>query len=481
MLSQIFAEKVLIFFFFFYRFFIIESFKTHPTLQQYSSESSGISSIENTAQTEPQNFNHKQVLSKMNHFDFSNAVPSQTNKSPSSPAREKRLNYQPSGGSGLPPPPVRYPFNGIGQPLVQPVVSSSSSSSSLTSASPAVKSVKIEHPVTHHHHQHQQQQPNYHSIVVPIPVSHQMYAAIGGGVDGQQLASSTMQQAMMSLPVVHNVFFKTDEHGGGKTMPAIVIPLKPEYLQHLQQQQYLHQQQQQLHPSLLQDIGGADSQNAAGHQRPSVHGGGAGSKTVPFQHQLPSPLPSSPLPSSSPSGGYQQKPNTLVKVKKPFNLIKTDEHRIKHAFNLQQPPHGQLFGSPYAGHHHHQHGGPHHQHHQQQLGDSADDSRFAQTASPGYAAGGHSLIVKRPNAYGYATSPKYATGVNKASPPAAMSAEDVASAMVQQQIQSPYKSPAAYHPSYAYLTGPQDDDYPYRPIYKDTGNNRNDMMTVRSE
>lgn len=496
-----------------------ELFKAHHHPDLYNADS--ISSVEDAVhQTEPQNFNHKQVLSKMNHFDFSNAV-SQANKTP--PPREKRLNYLQPGGGGL--PVARYPYSG-GGPLQQsqvqavgPSVQPHSAAAAITAAAVA-KSVKIEQPsVT----------PNYHSIVVPIPISHQMYAAIGGDpsspVHGHQLASSTVQQAMMSLPVVHNVFFKTDENGGGKTMPAIVIPLKPEYLHQLQQQHYAHLQQQQSAVD--------DSLNAAGHQRP-VHQGAAKALQIQQlqqlqlqqqqQQQQPSASPSSLTPSP-----YSQKPKT-TKVKKPFSLMKDNDlqHRVKQPFGLQH----QFYNNPFAGGaggvghvqlhhagHQQQHGGSGggHQHPQH---DVADDSRYAQTATApapvpihAYSGTGHPLVVKRPHAYGYVSpaSPvptKYAQAVNK-SPPLhhhnhnnhhhhhnnlhhhhqqqqqqlqqqQPSTEELAAAIAQQQLtqqQQPYKA-TTYHPGFAYLNGP-DDDYPYKPIYKDM-NKRNDVLVVRT-
>lgn len=396
----------------------------------------------------------------MNHFDFSNAV-SQPSKTP--PPREKRLNYQPGGGggggNGL--SPIRYTYGGGmggGQSLKASVPPST-----------VIKPVKVE-------------QPNYHSIVVPIPITHHMYAAISGD---STLAGSTTQQAMMmSLPVVHNVFFKTDENGGGKTMPAIVIPLKPEYLHHLQQQQ--QQQQYVHHPS----DAGTDTQNTVGHlQRPVLHGssaaGGSGSKALQYQQQQ---LQSSS--SLTPSTVYQQKPKPS-KVKKPFNTIKDDQHRVKQPFNLQQH---QFYNNPFAGGGHQQqqqqqqHGlylHPGHYVHQPQH-DSSDDSRFAQTAgAPAavpaavhpFSTAGHSLIVKRPHAYGYpapVTPPKFAAAAANKSPQQQLqlSSED----LTQQQ---PYRA-TTYHPGFAYLNGP-DDDFPYRPVYKDGAKKRNDVLVVRTE
>ncbi|XP_025202041.1 TPR-containing protein DDB_G0280363-like [Melanaphis sacchari] len=477
-----------------------------------------ISSVEDDVhQTEPpQNFDHKQVLSKMNHFDFSNAV-SQANKTP--PPREKRLNYLQPGGGGSGPPVARYPYTG-GGPLQQPsqvqmVGPSSQPHSAAINAATAVKSVKIEQPSA---------TPNYHSIVVPIPISHQMYASIGGDssspVHGHQLASSTVQQAMMSLPVVHNVFFKTDENGGGKTMPAIVIPLKPEYLHQLQQQHFAHAQQQQSAAD--------DSLNAAGHQRP-VH---QGAKALQFQqlhHQQQQQQPStSASPSSLTPSPYPQKPKA-AKVKKPFGLQMKDndlQHRVKQPFGLQH----QFYNSPFVGGGGGGHVQLHHAGHQQQHGggsgqqhpqhDPSDDSRYAQTGvAPdsvpihSFPGTGHPIVVKRPHAYGYAspaspTSTKYSQAVNK--PPQLHhhshnnhhhhhhnnnnnlhhhhqqqqqqqqqpSTEELATAIAQQQLlQQPYKA-TTYHPGYAYLNGP-DDDFPYKPIYKDM-NKRNDVLVVRT-
>ncbi|XP_060870175.1 myb-like protein AA [Metopolophium dirhodum] len=489
-----------------------ELFKAHHHPDLYNADS--ISSVEDAGhQAEPQNFNHKQVLSKMNHFDFSNAV-SQANKTPV--PREKRLNYLQPGGGGI--PAARYPYSG-GGPLQQSQVQAVGPSAQPHSAAAAntvagAKSVKIEQPSA---------TPNYHSIVVPIPISHQMYAAIGGDpsspVHGHQLASSTVQQAMMSLPVVHNVFFKTDENGGGKTMPAIVIPLKPEYLHQLQQQHYAHMQQQQSAVD--------DSLNAAGHQRPVHQGAG---KTLQFQQlhqqqlqqlqqqqQQPSASPSSLTPSP-----YAQKPKT-AKVKKPFGLMKDNDlqHRVKQPFGLQH----QFYNNPLVGggggvghvqlHHagHQQHNGGIGGGHQHPQHDAADDSRYAQTATApapvpihAYSGTGHPIVVKRPHAYGYVSpaspaSTKYAQAVNK-SPPLhhhnhnnhhhhhqqqqqQPSTEELATAIAQQQLiqqqqqqqQQPYKA-TTYHPGFAYLNGP-DDDYPYKPIYKDM-NKRNDVLVVRT-
>jgi len=502
---------------------VAELFKAHHQPDLYNADS--ISSLEDAVhQAEPQNFNHKQVLSKMNHFDFSNAV-SQANKAP--PPREKRLNYLQPSGIGL--SASRYPFSG-GGPLQQsqvqavgPSAQPHSAAAAAAIAAAAAKSVKIEQPSA---------TPTYHSIVVPIPLSHQMYAAIGGDssspVHGHQLASSTIQQAMMSLPVVHNVFFKTDENGGGKTMPAIVIPLKPEYLHQLQQQHYAHAAQQQ---QLTVD----DSLNAAGHQLP-VHQGAA--KALQFQQlhqqqlqqQQPSASPSSVSPSSSltPSP-YAQKPKT-AKVKKPFGLMKDNDlqHRVKQPFGLQH----QFYNNPFAGGgggaghvqlhhagHQQQHGGGGHQHSQLE---ATDDSRYTQTATApapvpihAYSGTGHPIVVKRPHAYGYVSpaspaSTKYAQAVNK-SPPLhhhnhnnhhhhhnnlhhhhqpqqqqqqQPSTEELAAAIAQQQLiqqqqqQHQQLKATTYHPGYAYLNGP-DDDYPYKPIYKDM-NKRNDVLIVRS-
>ncbi|XP_050422375.1 bromodomain-containing protein 4-like [Adelges cooleyi] len=411
-----------------------ESYKTHTTPYEHHHTES-ISSIEHTAPAEPQNFNHKQVLSKMNHFDFSNAV-SQVSKTP----REKRLNYQPSSP---PPPPSRYPYSGHQSPL-QSIVPSSVS---------PIKSVKIE-------------QPNYHSIVVPIPFTHQMYAAMtDAGAFGhhqypqlQSTSSSTVHQAMMSLPVVHNVFFKTDENGAGKTMPAIVIPLKPEYLQHLQQQQQYSSLESDS-PSL----------------RPSTSG------KLPFQGQQQQHLQSSAYSGQQQqqSSGNKQKQS---KPKKPV-FVKPEEGRVKQPFSLQQ----HSYYNPYAaaaaaaaaaGHHQH----PHHQQQQsqqQQYHESADDNRYAQSSGAPIQSTvhpyAHSVIVKRPQAYGY-VSP----AVNKFRGP---SADDTVQLQLQAQLQQPQMPQmpfkAAYHGNYAYLTGGPEEDYPYRPIYKDV-KKRNDVMVVRS-
>lgn len=463
-----------------------------------------MSSAEESARAEPQNFDHKQVLSKMNHFDFSNALSQSaaSNKASTSPPREKRLNYQPS--NAVQHVPVRYSYSG-GQSIMQQQqqqqsVAVSSPLSTAMSPSVPVKSVKIEHPT----------QPNYHSIVVPIPISHQMYASIGGdptsAAHGHQLASATVQQAMMSLPVVHNVFFKTDEHGGGQTMPAIVIPLKPEYLQQLQQQQYSGGG---LTPPVADD-----SQNAAGHQRPVHHGsggggGGLGPKTLQYQQQQQM----TPSPYVSQQQQKHAKPSKVVK--KPFGLVKDEHHRVKQPFTLHQH---QFFNNnnnnPFTSGGHFGHVGGGHQHHQlQQLHghqqhDAADDSRYSPSAivpsTPSavlhpFPTAGHSLVVKRPNAYGY-VAPKYVT-VHK-NPPAQqqqqqlqqpMSTEELASAIVQQQqqqqqqhhqhVMQPAFKASAYNPGYAYLSG-QDEDYPYRPIYKDM-NKRNDeplhLQGVRNE
>lgn len=476
-----------------------------------------ISSIEDTAhQVEPQNFNHKQVLSKMNHFDFSNAV-SQANKTP--PSREKRLNYLQPGGGG--PPAARYPYSG-GGPLQQSSLQAVAPSAQphATAAAAAVKSVKVEQPSA---------TPNYHSIVVPIPISHQMYASIGGDptspVHGQQLASSTVQQAMMSLPVVHNVFFKTDENGGGKTMPAIVIPLKPEYLQHLQQQHYAHMQQQQ------QPSASDDSLNAAGHQRP-VHQGATALQFQQLHQQQQQQQQQSPPSPSLTSSPYAQK-SKPAKVKKPFGLMKDNndlQHRVKQPFGLQH----QFYNNPFTGGgggggnhvqvhhagHQQQHGVGGHQHPQhghplqQQQHDGADDSRYAQTAPAPASAPvhafptvGHPIVVKRPHAYGYASPAapasvnKYPQAVNKSPSLHHLqhnhhhnnlhhhhqqqqlqlqqpTTEELATAIAQQQLmQQPYKA-TTYHPGFAYLNGP-DDDYPYKPIYKDV-NKRNDVLVVRT-
>ncbi|XP_026817322.1 basic-leucine zipper transcription factor A-like [Rhopalosiphum maidis] len=500
---------------------IITSVQEHDTSQESSGSSElfkahhhpdlfhedGVSSAEDAVhQTEPQNFDHKQVLSKMNHFDFSNAVP-QGNKTP--PPREKRLNYLQPGGGG-PPPVARYPFSGAG-PLQQPsqqmqVVGPSSQPHPAAVNAATAKAVKIEQPSA---------TPNYHSIVVPIPISHQMYASIGGDptspVHGHQLASSTVQQAMMSLPVVHNVFFKTDENGGGKIMPAIVIPLKPEYLHQLQQQHYAHAQQQHS--------AGDDSLNAAGHQRPVHQGAGKALQFQQLHHQQLQQQQQQQQSSASPTP-YAQKPKT-GKVKKPFGLQMKDndlQHRVKQPFSLQH----QFYNNPFAA------GGGavghvqlHHAGHQQQHGggqqhpqhDAPDDSRYAQTAAApdsvpihAFPGAGHPIVVKRPHAYGYAspTSPtatKYSQTVNK-SPQLhhhnhnnhhhhphnnnlhhhhqqqQPSTEELATAIAQQQLlQQPYKA-TTYHPGYAYLNGP-DDDYPYKPIYKDM-NKRNDVLVVRT-
>ncbi|KAF0763043.1 basic-leucine zipper transcription factor A-like [Aphis craccivora] len=499
---------------------IITSVQEHDSSQESSGSSElfnahrhsdlfhedGISSAEDAAHrhAEPQNFDHKQVLSKMNHFDFSNAVSQQANKTP--PPREKRLNYLQPGGGG--PPAARYPYSAGGGPLAHPspVQVVGPSPPQPHPAAAVTKSVKIEQPSA---------TPNYHSIVVPIPISHQMYAAIGGDpsspVHGHQLASSTVQQAMMSLPVVHNVFFKTDENGGGKTMPAIVIPLKPEYLHQLQQQHYAHAQQQQSAAD--------DSLNAAGHQRPVHQGAGKALQFQQLQQQLQQ---QSSAPSSlAPLQPYAQKPKTVAKVKKPFGLQMKDndmQHRVKQPFGLQH----QFYSNPFAAGGGGGHVQLHHAGHQQQHGgggggggggQQSDDSRYAQSATApdsvplhAFPGTGHPIVVKRPHAYGYAASPtstKYSQAVNK-SPQLQQhhhnnhhhhhhnnlhhhhqqqqqqpSTEELAAAIAQQQLlqQQPFKA-TTYHPGYAYLNGP-DDDYPYKPIYKDM-NKRNDVLVVRT-
>ncbi|XP_050539877.1 uncharacterized protein LOC126904699 [Daktulosphaira vitifoliae] len=404
----------------------LESHKSQNTPFYHSSES--ISSIENTAIAEPQNFNHKQVLSKMNHFDFSNAVP-QINKA----SREKRLNYQPSLSAPLP----RYPYTGHQSPSPTPLQAISSSSV------PPIKSVKVDPP-------------NYHSIVVPIPMTHNIYTSLADALPyslyHQQLQIATspnsVHQNMMSLPVVHNVFFKTDENGGGKTMPAIVIPLKPEYLQHLQQQQY---------SSLETDV-----------QRPLI------SSKLPFHS--PQQLTSGSFGGNHQHQTSSHKPKSS-KAKKPV-FMKSEDSRIKQPFTLQQ----HSYYNPYAAaaataastsnqysHQQQQQGPP-------QYHESLDDNRYAQTVGMPVQSTinpfTNSLASKRPQTYGYVTP-----GVNKFRGP---SAEDTVQLQIQQQQQQlqpqiPFKS--SYNGNFAYLTGGAEEDYPYRPIYKET-KKRNDIMFV---